>query len=76
MKIIFFIEFVGKVSELETAFLNDDFPSSTNFFQSRPKIEASNVFQFIHGLPKGAALHLVSGRPQMTSQIFWYFGTY
>ena len=44
--------------ELDSAFANDDLPSSTNFFQSRPRIEASEVYKFIHDLPKGAGLHL------------------
>ena len=47
-----------QVLELESAFVNDDLPSSTSFFQSRPRIEASEVYKFIHDLPKGGALHL------------------
>jgi hypothetical protein len=43
---------------LDSAFEKDDLPSSTSFFRSRPRIEASEVFKFIQGMPKGGALHL------------------
>ena len=47
-----------QVLELDSAFDHDDLPSAKSFFQSRSKIEASGVYKFIHGLPKGAGLHL------------------
>ena len=46
--------------ELDSAFANDNLPSSTSFFQSRPLIEASEVYKFIRDLPKGGGLHLHS----------------
>jgi adenosine deaminase CECR1 len=47
-----------KIAELNSAFVNDDLPSSRNFLTAKPMIDRSDVFQFIRGMPKGAALHL------------------
>ncbi len=56
------LSLIFQISELDAAFVNDDLPSSINFFQSRPRIEESKVFQFIRELPKGDIFDLRLGR--------------
>ena len=47
-----------KISELDSAFANDNLPSSESFLTAKSRIDQSDVFQFIKIMPKGAALHL------------------
>ncbi|XP_042879327.1 adenosine deaminase 2-like [Penaeus japonicus] len=49
-----------KEKEMADAFENLNFPPAKNFMTVREEIEASNVFQFISDMPKGAALHMHS----------------
>ncbi|XP_076056100.1 adenosine deaminase 2-like isoform X2 [Oratosquilla oratoria] len=48
----------AKTKELDTAFHDLHFPPATNFMKVKGKIEASDVFQIIKAMPKGAALHM------------------
>ncbi len=47
-----------KRQELATAFYTSVFPPARPFYQVKPEIEQSRVFQTLQNLPKGGALHL------------------
>ena len=47
----------NKILELDLSFEKAEFAPAKSFFLSRDDIQNSEVFKFIRGMPKGAALH-------------------
>ena len=48
----------AKHNELDTAYVDSVFPPSQHYFNSKPDIEASEVYQLLKPMPKGGVLHL------------------